>query len=59
MIVKNRTIPLRITMLQAILRWLPKNHPKRPSIEAELARREAGFRGEESIDDYLDFLPEK
>jgi hypothetical protein len=57
MIKKERQIPLKIRKLQKLLRRLPKIHPKRTQIEDELAKRMAGFKGEQSIDYYLSFLP--
>lgn len=57
MIVKKRKIPLRVEQNEALLRRLPKHHFKRKDIEEDLARRIAGFRGEESLDYYLRFLP--
>lgn len=59
MIVKERTIPLRIQQIKALLRRLPKDHRKRPQIEEDLAKREAGFRGEQSLDYHLKFLNHK
>jgi hypothetical protein len=59
LIAKKRTIPLKILILTALLRRLPKNHIKRPQILAELSRRIAGFKGEESFDFYLHSLDEK
>ena len=43
----------------ALLRRLRLNHPKRKQIAEELARRLAGYHGEESLDFYLNSLPEK
>ncbi len=57
MIKKNRTIPIKILILEALLRRLPENHPKRPKIREELVRSYAGYRGEESLDYYLAQLP--
>lgn len=59
LIVKERTIPLKILILEALLRRLPKNHLKRMQITEELSRRWAGYRGEESLDFYLSSLDEK
>jgi hypothetical protein len=59
MIIKKRTISLRIQQLEALLRRLPMHFPKRPEIEGELARYKAGFRGEQTLDYYLSYLPEK
>lgn len=38
LIVKPRTIPLRIRKCEAILRRLPKNHPKQDAIKDDLAK---------------------
>ncbi|WP_174731568.1 nuclease-related domain-containing protein [Mesobacillus harenae] len=59
MIAKKRKIPLKILILEALLRRLPTDHRKRQLIEQELTRRYAGYYGEESIDYYLSFLNEK
>ncbi|SFD46016.1 Nuclease-related domain-containing protein [Bacillus sp. OV194] len=56
MIVKKRNRPLNIQKLQALLRRLPKNHPKIPLIQETLAKHTAGYRGEHSIDYPLSFL---
>ncbi|MDM5200536.1 nuclease-related domain-containing protein [Fictibacillus enclensis] len=56
MIVKKRQLPLMIQKLQSLLRRLPKNHPKIPYIEENLAKKMAGYRGEYSIDYPLSFL---
>ncbi|MBM7650197.1 ribosomal protein L37AE/L43A [Bacillus ectoiniformans] len=57
MIAKERGIPIRILKLESLLKRLPANHSKRLRIEEDLAIAKAGFRGEQSIDYYLDFLP--
>lgn len=57
MIGKERTIPIRIKQNQALLRRIPKNHYKKREIKEDLAKRLAGFRGEELLDYYLKFLP--
>lgn len=43
-------------MLEALLRRLPQKHPKRGEIDEELSRRWAGFRGEQSLDYYVESL---
>ncbi|MBW8350679.1 NERD domain-containing protein [Bacillus sp. IITD106] len=53
---KLRTIPIIVFMLEALLRRLPQNHPKRSDVEEELSRRWAGFRGEQSLDYYVESL---
>lgn len=57
MIIKERKIPLRIEINKALLRRLPTNHPKRSKVEADLAKRQAGYNGELSLDYHLSFLP--
>ena len=59
MIVKPREKPLSILKLQALLRRLPPSHPKVPMITSDLRKREAGYKGECSIDYSLSFLDEK
>ncbi len=48
-----------IKLLEALLRRIPQNHSKRSEIEVELSKYRAGFKGEQSLDYYLDFLPEQ
>lgn len=59
MIIKPRTKPLSLLKLEALLRRLHKTHPKRPRIEEDFAKRLAGYRGEQSLDYYLDLLPQQ
>lgn len=59
LIVKERTIPIRIQKNEALLRRLSKDHIKRQEIEEDLRKRWAGYRGEQSVDYYLGKLPEK
>ncbi|MGC4377355.1 nuclease-related domain-containing protein [Fictibacillus sp. Mic-4] len=54
---KQRKIPIKIKKLEALLRRLPKHHPKRSEIEVDLAKSLAGYKGEQSLDYYLSFLP--
>jgi Nuclease-related domain len=53
---KIRSIPLKILILRALLRRLPKNHPKRIHISEELSRREAGYNSEEYLDTLIEQL---
>ncbi|WYP27820.1 nuclease-related domain-containing protein [Alkalihalobacillus sp. FSL W8-0930] len=55
-ILKPRKKPLKINALEALTRRLPKEHPKLQSVKQELYRRQIGYRGERSIDFYLDSL---
>ncbi|WP_338752980.1 nuclease-related domain-containing protein [Bacillus sp. FJAT-52991] len=59
MIVKERKVPMKILKLEALLRRLPSEHPKRLQIEEELAISKAGFRGEQAIDYYFSFVPKE
>ncbi|MDV2684478.1 nuclease-related domain-containing protein [Alkalihalophilus lindianensis] len=59
MIAKPRKIPVHIAKLEALLRRMPSHHPKRPQIEADLAKRRAGYKGESALDYHLSFLPHK
>ncbi|RFU60027.1 nuclease-related domain-containing protein [Bacillus sp. V59.32b] len=58
MIIKERKKPLKIQKLEALLRRLPSNHPKRQKISEELAKSLAGYYGEQSLDHYLSDLSE-
>jgi ribosomal protein L37AE/L43A len=59
MILKTRQIPLTIQKLQALMRRLPTTHPKFAEIKDDLAKRLAGYSGEQSIDYPLSFLPDQ
>lgn len=59
MLSRERQIPLIILKLQALLRRLPQNHPKRAKIKENLSRWIAGYKGEESLDYYLKYLDSK
>lgn len=54
LIVKELQIPLKIRSLQALLRRLPANYPKRMQIEDDLAKSMAGYKGELSMQYYLE-----
>lgn len=57
LIIKEIKLPIKIKLLQAILTRLRKDHPNRQEIQEELAKRLAGFKGEQSLDYYFNFLP--
>ncbi|NMH71506.1 NERD domain-containing protein [Bacillus sp. RO2] len=59
MIIKPLEKPLTIRKLEALLRRIDKNHPKRPQIEQDLAKRMAGYKGEQSMEYHLSFLDER
>jgi hypothetical protein len=58
LIIKRRTIPLRILIDEALLRRLPPNHPKRAVILQDLMIRRAGLKGEQDLDYYINLLHE-
>ncbi|WP_160141759.1 nuclease-related domain-containing protein [Salicibibacter halophilus] len=58
MIIKERTAPVQIPALEALSRRLPRNHPKQAVIRGDLRKREIGYRGECSLDYYLEQLPD-
>ncbi|PWW26167.1 hypothetical protein DFO73_111105 [Cytobacillus oceanisediminis] len=53
MIVKERSTPIKITYLEALLRRLPYDHPKRSRIEEDLFKRRGGYRGEKALDQFF------
>ncbi|MGM0839027.1 MAG: nuclease-related domain-containing protein [Bacillota bacterium] len=60
MIKKPLEMPLIILILEALLRRIAKDHPKRPLIEQDFAKRMAGYKGELSMSYHLSFLnPQK
>lgn len=59
MIVKKRGIPLILLKLQALLRRLPRHHPKIPILTEDLKKRRSGYKGECSLDYQISFLDEK
>lgn len=59
MIVKKRTIPIRIQKMNALLPRLPDSYTKTQEIKSNLSRRIAGYRGEQSLDFHLYKLSEK
>jgi len=58
MIIKEREIPIKIPILQALVRRINPKHPKLKMIEEELAKRVSGYKGEVSLDYYFSFLDE-
>jgi hypothetical protein len=59
LIVKERTIPLKIKVGEALLRRFPNDQLFREELQEELDKRWAGYRGEQSLDHYLSLLDEK
>lgn len=58
MIIKPRKYPVSILSLEALQRRLKQNHPQQAQIKEDLAKKTAGFKGEQSIDYFLSFLTE-
>ncbi|MEH7235839.1 nuclease-related domain-containing protein [Bacillus sp. JJ1562] len=56
MIRKARTIPIEILILVALIRRLKPDHPKIQQLQVELAKRKKGYRGELSINYYLELI---
>ncbi|MTH55443.1 NERD domain-containing protein [Bacillus mangrovi] len=59
MIKKVRDFPVKLKKLEALLRRIPKSHPKYNDIEKDFAITLAGIKGEQSMEYYLSLLPEK
>ncbi|WP_100374149.1 nuclease-related domain-containing protein [Bacillus sp. FJAT-45037] len=59
MIAKPRTYPVTISKLEAMMRRISSHHTKRTQIEADVAKRKAGYKGEVALDYHLSFLPKK
>lgn len=59
MIVKAKKMEAEIVALQVLVRRLLQNYPRRKQIEQDLAKKLTGFKGEQSMDYYLSFLPEE
>lgn len=58
LIAKKQLIPLRLLADQALLDHLPEGHLKRPTVEDDLAKLQAGWRGEQNFSYYLDMRNE-
>ncbi|MCE7791163.1 NERD domain-containing protein [Salipaludibacillus sp. CUR1] len=56
MIIKPPSIPPKVLLLEAVLRRIAISHPKRQMLEETHGKRYWGFRGEQSLQYYLDFL---
>ncbi|SFB03727.1 MULTISPECIES: nuclease-related domain-containing protein [unclassified Bacillus (in: firmicutes)] len=59
MIVKERKKPIRLLLVEALLRRLPKEHPKYSLIEREFLKRNAGYNGEKANDFPLKLISDK
>lgn len=58
MIVNRRQVPLRLKINDAVLRRLPKTHPKRVDVMQDSLRFGAGHKGEVTLDYYTSLLHE-
>ena len=56
MILKYRNKPLKIQSYEVFLSRLPQNHYKRPLVESDFGKYNAGFQGEKAIDYQLQFI---
>lgn len=57
-ILKEREMSLKIKVLEALSRRLPASHHMLPRIKSDLGKNIAGFKGEESLNYYLELLPD-
>ncbi|KMJ60011.1 hypothetical protein AB685_03990 [Bacillus sp. LL01] len=57
-ILKERELSLKIKVLEALSRRLPLSHPMLQKIKSDLGKNIAGFKGEESLNYYLELLPD-
>jgi hypothetical protein len=57
LILKDRSYPIILLVLEALLRRLPKNHPKLPILQGDYNKRMAGYWGEKRLDEFLDGIP--
>lgn len=59
LIVKKRTVPLKIKVCESLLRRLPFTQSHQQQLHEELERRWAGYWGEQSLDYYFNLLDDK
>lgn len=59
MILKKRTIPMKILIYEAVVRRIPINHPRKTEFQKKLMKLKAGYKGEIDLDYYLSQLPDK
>ncbi|MEH7345005.1 nuclease-related domain-containing protein [Bacillus sp. JJ1532] len=57
MIKKDRKKPITLRKLEALDRRITPAHPKKQLIADDLAKKRAGFRGEQALDYHLTFMP--
>lgn len=56
MIIKHRKKPIKIAGYEALLKRLPPTHPKRMAVKNSLNNANAGYGGEERLDEALEFF---
>ncbi|MGE7119919.1 nuclease-related domain-containing protein [Peribacillus sp. NPDC046944] len=59
MIVKDCEIPIKLQMIQALIKRLPITHPIHPVLSSDFNRNMAGYKGEHRVIHALKSLPEK
>lgn len=59
MIKKPLKKSLKLRKLEALSRRTPPSHPKWKQIDSDFGKLSSGYRGEQSLDYYLSFLPDK
>jgi hypothetical protein len=57
LIVKDRSYPIILLVLEALIRRLPKNHPKQSILQGDYNKRMAGYWGEKRLDEFIDGIP--
>lgn len=59
LIVKPRDYPTEVVQMEALNRRTPANHPQKERITLQARNLRTGYKGEQSLDFILNFLPEK
>lgn len=59
MIQKDRELPIKYLTCEALSKRLDKNEPKLPLILSDSAKALAGYKGEQTVDTFLSYLPKE
>ncbi|MCK1991625.1 NERD domain-containing protein [Peribacillus muralis] len=59
MIIKECKMPLKIEVLEALIRRLPPGHARQSAIQEDIKKIRAGYNGEYRVFNLLKALPEK
>ncbi|PJN89275.1 nuclease-related domain-containing protein [Bacillus sp. mrc49] len=59
MIIKDCKMPLKIDMLESLMRRLPPGHERQPAINEDIKKIRAGYKGEYRVFNLLKALPQK